>query len=31
MAEDGETAVIRSLAPGPIEGVAYPLKVHYCG
>ncbi|PIC42862.1 hypothetical protein B9Z55_009802 [Caenorhabditis nigoni] len=29
--EDGETAVIQSLAPGPTEGVSYPLKVFYCG
>lgn len=28
---DGETAVIQSLAPGPIDGVSYPLKMVYCG
>ncbi|CAL2036614.1 hypothetical protein CAEBREN_00293 [Caenorhabditis brenneri] len=29
--EEGETVVLHSLAPGPTEGVSYPLKVLYCG
>ncbi|CAD6196352.1 unnamed protein product [Caenorhabditis auriculariae] len=29
---EGDVAVVRPcLAPGPTEGVNYPLKVHYCG
>ncbi|CAB3402187.1 unnamed protein product [Caenorhabditis bovis] len=31
MAEEGDTAVINSLAPGPTPGVSYPLHVSYCG
>ncbi|KAL6728834.1 density-regulated protein DRP1 [Ancylostoma duodenale] len=30
MSESGDVAVV-SLAPGPLPGVQYPLKVTYCG